>query len=386
MMPVGFEMKPIGDCVQEISSWNPERDGGDEEICYLDLSSVSQETKTVESHSRVLAKDAPSRARQLVRSGDILVSTVRPNLNGVARVPDSFDGATASTGFCVLRPDSSKLLGEYLLHWVKTPAFVLDMTRKATGASYPAVSDRIIHESLLPLPPLHEQQRTAAILDQAEALRTKRRLALGKLDTLTQSLFLDLFGDPRTNPNDWPFQSLAKLGRVVTGGTPPSAMEGMFGGDIPFITPGDLESDEPVKRTLTEAGADESRTVRAGATLVCCIGATIGKMGKAAQRSAFNQQINAVEWGEDINDEFGLATLRFFKSKIAGAGASTTLPILKKSAFQQIEIPVPPIDLQEEFSRRATVVERVRGEQMQSQLKLDALFASLQHRAFRGEL
>ena len=72
----------------------------------------------------------------------------------------------------------------------------------------------------------------------------------------------------------------------------------MFDGAIPFITPGDLESDRPIKRTVTDAGAEASRTVDAGATLVCCIGATIGKIGKSTVRSAFNQQINAVEWGE----------------------------------------------------------------------------------------
>ena len=78
----------------------------------------------------------------------------------------------------------------------------------------------------------------------------------------------------------------------------------------PFITPGDLESDLTVKRSLTDAGAKTSRTVGAGATLVCCIGATIGKVSMTTVCSAFNQQINAVEWGEGVNAqvEFAEAT------------------------------------------------------------------------------
>ena len=71
------------------------------------------------------------------------------------------------------------------------------MVRRATGASYPAVSDRIVCESKVPLPPLDEQKRIAEILDKADALRAKRRAALAQLDILTQSIFLDMFGDPR---------------------------------------------------------------------------------------------------------------------------------------------------------------------------------------------
>ena len=158
----------------------------------------------------------------------------------------------------------------------------------------------------------------------------------------------------------------------------------MFSGPIPFVTPGDLESDEPIKRTVTEEGAAEAETVRAGSALVCCIGATIGKMGKAIQRSAFNQQLNAIEWASSVNDDYGLGALRFFKPQIATWGASTTLPILKKSSFEKIAIPVPPLDLQREFGRRVAAVEKLKTAQRAALAELDALFASLQHRAFRG--
>jgi type I restriction enzyme S subunit len=256
--------------------------------------------------------------------------------------------------------------------------------RSGTGQPFIKPSDVKTHRVLLP--PLAEQRRIAEVLDRAEALRAKRRAVLAQLDSLTQSLFLDLFGDPASNPKGWSHKTLFNLGKVVTGGTPPSAKAGMFDGPIPFVTPGDLESDEPVKRSLTPAGAEESRTVRAGATLVCCIGATIGKMGVARVRSAFNQQLNAVEWTREIDDLYGYATLRFFKPTIKTWGASTTLPILKKSSFEKIEIPVPPLPLQQEFSRRFQATEKLRAAQKQSLTELDELFAALQHRAFKGEL
>ena len=379
-------LSAIGDQVDPVSSWTPERDDPDGVFTYVDLSAVDQDAKVVSGARKLACSDAPSRARQLIRAGDVLVSTVRPNLNGVALVPPELDGATASTGFCVLRPRTRQLDARYLFQWVKSPRFVNDMVRKATGASYPAVSDRIVCESRLPLPPLAEQRRIADILDKADALRAKRRAALAQLDTLTQSIFLDMFGDPATNPKGWPRSTLRELGKVKTGGTPSSAKAGMFDGPIPFVTPGDLESDAPVKRSVTEAGAAECENVRPGATLVCCIGATIGKIGRAAVRSAFNQQINAVEWGNSVHDTYGYAALRFFKPTIIAWGASTTLPILKKSAFEKIEIPVPAIELQTEFAKRTAKVDELERSSRASLSHCDELFASLQVRAFQGGL
>ena len=203
-----YPSTPLGSCVLRVETWNPLRAAPDEEFRYIDLSAVDQDTKSITEAREIACAEAPSRARQLVRTGDVLVSTVRPNLNGVARVPNDLNGATASTGFCVLRPDPEKLSGRYLFHWVKSAAFVGDMVSKATGASYPAVSDRIIFESLFPLPPLGEQRRIAAILDQAETLRTQRRTALALLDSLTQSLFLDMFGDALASDERTPMGEL----------------------------------------------------------------------------------------------------------------------------------------------------------------------------------
>lgn len=375
----------IGDVIEAVQTWNPTSTEPDGTFKYIDLSAVDQDAKQILGARIVLCSEAPSRARQLVAKGDVLVSTVRPNLNGVAQVPEELDGATASTGFCVLRGNQSLIDSTYLFHWVKTPMFVGDMVRKATGASYPAVSDRIVTESQIPLPPLAEQRQIAEVLDRADALRTKRRAILVQLDKLTQTIFLDMFGDPATNPKLWPRKSLKELGKVTTGGTPPSAKAGMFDGPIPFITPGDLENDLPIKRSLTEEGARESVTVRPGAALVCCIG-TIGKTGGVKVRSAFNQQINAVEWGAEIDDSYGLTVLRFFKPTIIAWGASTTLPILKKSAFERIEIPIPTLHLQKEFADRIAIVEKLKTVQRNSFAKMDELFDTLQYRSFRGEL
>ena len=232
----------IGDCIRPVETWNPSKVAGDEKFSYIDLSAIDQDRKQIAEARTIACAEAPSRARQLIEEGDVLISTVRPNLNGVARVGVEHHGATASTGFCVLRPAPGKLDGGYAFQWVKSQAFVNDMVSKATGASYPAVSDRIVLESKIPLPPLPEQRRIAAILDQADALRAKRREALAQLDSLTQSIFIEMFGDPAHNTLNLPLTSLSDLGPWSSGGTPPRGQEHYFDGDVPWFSSGELES------------------------------------------------------------------------------------------------------------------------------------------------
>lgn len=294
----------------------------------------------------VVAGRAIGSSKQIVRSNDVLLSKIVPHIRRSWVVGAGRGRRLIASGeWIVFR--SPRAIPEYLRHVLIGDPFHVNFMRTVSGVGGSLLRARpaYVAEIKIPLPPLTEQRRIADVLDRADALRMKRRVALVELESLTQAIFLDMFGDPRLNPHGWELYPLKELGIVRTGGTPSSAKSGMFDGPIPFVTPGDLGSENAVKRTLTEGGAAEVVTVREGSTLVCCIGATIGKMSKATVRSAFNQQINAVEWAELVDDDFGLATLTFFKSQIAKWGSSTTLPILKKSLFEKIEIPVPPREL-----------------------------------------
>ena len=325
----------------------------------------------------------------LLQDGDILISHINStkHLGKCAIYEGDPPALIHGMNLLALRVDPDVAAPRYVYWMLSSTGFrrkLPRITKDSVNQSSFNISS--FKKLQIPLPPLDEQKRIAEILDKADALRAKCRAALAYLDTLTQSIFLDMFGDPATNPKGWPVAALRSLGRVTTGGTPPSAKEGMFDGAIPFITPGDLESDQPIKRTVTDAGAEASRTVDAGATLVCCIGATIGKIGKSTVRSAFNQQINAVEWGERMHAEYGCAVVRVFKPTIISWGSSTTLPILKKSSFERIEIPVPPVTDQQEFALRIERVERVRATHRVALSTSNELFSALQVIAFQGGL
>lgn len=252
------------------------------------------------------------------------------------------------------------------------------------GATIPHVDKRHLEAIEFPAYSLEEQRRIAAILDQADDIRRKRQHAIDRLNQLGQAIFYEMFGGVTSLDT----ASLKTLGKVSTGSTPPTSDANSFGGPVPFVTPGDLGVSGIVKRSLSETGALKSRMVSAGSTLVCCIGATIGKMDQAHQRSAFNQQINAIEWGGRIDPMFGFFAVQQIRDTIVrkGKGASTTLPILKKSEFEKLDIIVPKIEDQKLFSAKINEITFLSQELSSHYSNSENLFASLQHRAFAGEL
>ena len=213
---------PIGDCVGKCQTWNP-RTSGVGSFDYIDLSSVDKHTKSIASIERYECANAPSRARQLVETDDVLVATVRPNLNGVALVNGTHHGMTASTGYCVLRPKKDKLDSRFLFHWVRTGAFVRRMVNVATGANYPAVSDTKVKASKIPLPPSRNRSGLREFWMRRTPCGPSAARPSAQLDTLLQSTFLDMFGDPVTNPMGWhevAFESIgnSRLGKMLDKG------------------------------------------------------------------------------------------------------------------------------------------------------------------------
>jgi type I restriction enzyme, S subunit len=382
----------IGDCVRAVESWNPLKAAGEDEFTYIDLSAIDQERKQIVEARIVACVEAPSRARQLVEAGDVLVSTVRPNLNGVARVGVEHHGATASTGFCVLRPKAEMLDGGYAFQWVKSPGFVADMVSRATGASYPAVSDRIIFDSRVPLPPLPEQRRIAAILDQADALRVKRREALAQLDSLTQAIFMEMFGDPVLNDRAWPTDKVSNLCRLVRGSSPrPQGDPRYFGGPVPRLMIADITRDgwlvTPRIDSLTIEGAAKSRPVPAG-TVVMAVSGNIGLVSRLAVDACVHDGFVAfTNLDEKVCDaRYFLALLHMSKAAHEKSKAGAIFINVTTDDIKAMSIPTPPIALQRSFVARLQTVESLRATHRAALAESDALFASLQHRAFSGQL
>ena len=177
-------------------------------IDYIDISSVDNAEKKIISYQTVDAQDAPSRAKQLLKKDDIIVSTVRPNLNAVAVVENETDNLmVGSTGYCVLRCKEN-MDTRFLFNFCQSQYFVDDMSSQATGASYPAVSTAIVRNSLIPCYSIEEQREIAKTLDKLTTLISLRKQQLAKLDELVKARFVELFGDPITNSKNLPTERM----------------------------------------------------------------------------------------------------------------------------------------------------------------------------------
>ncbi len=319
-----------------------------------------------------------------LKAGDILVARMPDPIGRACIFPEDMGRCVTVVDICIVRPDSERIDNRWLMHLINSERFRNQIDRHVTGTTRQRISRGNLAGLEIPLPPLPEQKRIAAILDKADAIRRKRQQAIQLADDFLRAVFLDMFGDPVTNPKGWPKKSLRLLGKSATGRTPPGEKGGMWGEGLPFVTPGDLcgQVDSTV-REVTREGAKYSKICRKGSLLVCCIG-TVGKVGIAGRSLAFNQQINAQEWGSEIADVYGFFVFKLSPGLVSSKAIQTTLPILKKSLFDEIEIPVPPRGLQEKFS---TIAQKISESSLRHESGLNTpLFESLSQLAFSGQL
>ena len=389
-MKTKYSRIPIGNLVEQVKKWNPQAEKDNQVITYLDISSVSRESKRVEESIEIKSYEAPSRARQLVAKDDVLVSTVRPNLNAVAYLEEEFDGATASTGFCVLRAKSNKLDSRYLYYWVRTTYFIDDMVRESTGASYPAVSDSIIKKNEIPLPPLEEQKRIAAILDKADRVRRKRQEAIRLTEELGRSIFLDMFGDPVTNPKGWEVGSIKDIAQVKTGKTPSRKESDNYGGSVPWVKTTEVKDCviEDTEEHLTDKGASQMTLFPEQSILVAMYGqgTTRGKTALLSKPSTTNQACSVILPSKKYDTIYLWSLLQLSYKNLRELSRGGNQPNLNLDIIKNYQICIPPLKDQNHFA----ILEIKRRKQQDlvvySLLESENLFNSLLQRAFRGEL
>ena len=255
---------------------------------------------------------------------------------------------------------------------------------------------------LIPMPPLPEQRRIATILDQADALRAKRREALAQLDSLTQSIFIEMFGDPVTNPKGWSRVRFASLLENIDSGWSPVCMDRAAQGDewgvlkLGAVTSCAYKESE--NKALPEGVAFDSKIeVKPGDLLFSRkntyhLVAACALVDATRERLMLSDLIFRFRLNSDAKVEKQyLQSLLIFPSKrsevqkLAG-GSSGSMPNISKGRLLELDIELPPFSLQQIYSTRIQSIEALKTAHRKSLAELDTLFASLQHRAFAGEL
>jgi len=279
----------------------------------------------------------------------------------------------------------------YLWHWLThvTPT----LAAKAKGATFKQVNREDIGELRITLPPLPEQRRIAEILDKADALRAKRRAALAELDTLTQSIFLNMFGDPATVLHRWPVSKLGEHLEFLTSGSRGWAKHYSEQGDlflrIQNVRRDELSLDDVAYVTAPDTAEARRTRVEAGDVLLS-ITADLGRTAvvpKGLGNAFINQHLAILRTKSFVP--------RFLSAFLASpAGRSQVLRQNRQAVkaglnFDDIRgfvVPFPPVTIQRKFEATAAAVAASQRAQGEAFSRLGSLFASLQHCAFRGDL
>jgi type I restriction enzyme S subunit len=317
----------------------------------------------------------------------ILFGKLRPYL---AKIADPGFEGICSTDILPILP-GRRIDKRFLLHFLRRKETVGWASSRATGINLPRLSPKELLALEVPLPRIDEQRRIAAILDKADALRRKRKHAIELLDSLSQSIFVEMFGDI-----DAPIVELkdvVRQGTIITYGIVQAGPE--FTGGVPYIRTGDLidgEIDVSNLRHTDPAIADKfaRSRVRVG-DIVMSIRATVGTTAVVpAELDGANltQGTARIAHGDKVHVDYLLMYLRseniqrWIGAQVKGA----TFLEITLGRLRELPVRVPEMVSQVEFARRiGRIREMISGMKAQKDL-LDSLFASLQHRAFSGEL
>jgi type I restriction enzyme S subunit len=252
---------------------------------------------------------------------------------------------------------------------------------------------RFLKRTFFPLPPLEEQRRIAAILDKADGVRRKHKEAIRLTEELLKSTFLEMFGDPVTNPKGWEIAKLGDFGKILTGNTPPRSVSENYGDEIEWIKSDNITTPEhfltEAEEKLSAKGKKIARTVPNGSVLVTCIAGSRSSIGRAAltdREVAFNQQINAVVPNSDVDPYFLYGQLFVAQHLVQAQSTDSMKGMVNKSKFSSIEFIKPPSQKQQKFGKWFLGFHRYYMNLISGEEQSENLFNSLLQRAFRGEL
>jgi type I restriction enzyme, S subunit len=385
----------------------------DESFVYIDIGSIDREQKQIVTPQKMLGQDAPSRARKVVQTGDVLVSTTRPNLNAVAMVAAELNNQVASTGFDVLR--APNIDPRWLFYIVRTTDFVQTMSELVQGALYPAIRSKDVRSFEIPIAPLNEQKRIADKLDRllAKVDNCRERLDLSLLifrkfrhSILTNAVSGKLSEDWRENnqyesaselidkikasrllsvkresdihkisifyeniiipdrnkdslPVSWVSCQIGAIGNVSNGSTPSRKNIEYWNGDIPWVSSGEVNNSliSQTKEKITRKGYENTsiHLLPINTVLIAMIGEgkTRGQTAILKTQACINQNIAAVVTNREyISSEYlwYWFQAKYEENRMAGSG--TGPQALNSQKVRELPFNLPPIEEQKEIVRQ----------------------------------
>jgi type I restriction enzyme S subunit len=333
-----------------------------------------------------------------LKSGDLIMSC-SGTMGKVAIVPPNIKKGIINQALLKLTP-SKNLDIEYLRYWMSSPDFIQRIEENTVGAAIKNVASvKILKEIEVPVPPLQEQQKIVAILDQAFEAIDQAKANIEKNITNAKELFQSKLNDIFSQKGDgWEEKSLGEIGKVQTGTTPPTNDESNYGGYIPFVKPAHFRKDGSIdagESKLSKSGLEKGRLFAANSVLMVCIGATIGKTGFTNFPVSSNQQINALTPSKDYEARLLYYALisPYVQNQVMeiGKSAQATLPIINKSKWEKLKVNITLdkkeqlsiINLLDNLNISSNEMKKIYTSKLES---LEDLKKSILQKAFAGEL
>jgi type I restriction enzyme S subunit len=332
--------------------------------------------------------------KYIIDSGDILMS-LTGNVGRVGMFPKELTPAYLNQRVARLRVKSEDLNQKYLFYILNSDEFERDALYNSSGVAQLNLSTKWVAEYKIPLPPLPQQKKIAAILDAADAYRQKTKALISKYNELTQSLFLDMFGDPVTNPKGWEVSNLGDYCVKIQIGPFGSQLHTSDYVDdgIPLINPtnikkGRINYSTAVKITIDKYNSLSNYQLKIGDIIMARRG-DLSKIGIVDRVKSFCGTGSLyLRLKENINSVFGFWLLSHHSTidKLYEKAQGVTMANLNKKIIINLQLVVPPLNLQNQFAERVQVIEAQKAQAEASFDKADNLFNSLLQKAFKGEL
>ena len=376
-----WETVRLGDVCDKVERVSPKSFS---EIYYVDISSIDRHSKSVSSPQRIRFETAPASARQLLKKTDILISTVRPNLNAVAiHETDSDIPTIGSTALCVLRCCDT-ISFRYVFHFTQSDYFIKPLVNVATGACYPTVKNRDVLNVEIPLPPLDIQRRIAETLDKVTELITLRKTQLEKLDELVKARFVEMFGDPKYNKSI--LVKIGEIGALTSGGTPSRAKPEYFEGDIRWYSAGELNSlylpDSVEHISETALQQSSAKLFSKGTLMIGMYDTAAFKLGILTEDSSSNQACANLNPKRGYNIVWLYYLFDIMKPIFLQERQGVRQKNLSLSKIKEFEVPFAPFELQEQFAAFVKQINKAKAPIQQSLDTLETLKKSLMQEYF----
>ena len=330
---------------------------------------------------------------KFLHEGDILVSTAKSwNLVGkCCWVPKLNYPATAGGFISILRAKEEFIKNRYLYHCFNSEKMQLEA--RNCGRQTTNISNMDINRCLnikIPLPPLSEQTRIAAILDQADKIRQKRRRAAALADEFLRSVFLEMFGDPVTNPKGWELSRLGEECLVGTGSTPSRDNPQNFLGNIPWVKSTEVNwcvIHDTSEKLSVEAIKNTRLKIYPKNSIILALygqGITRGKVAILGIEAALNQACAAITPMPNLNQYFLFSFLKYSYENLRQQARGGNQENLNLNIVKNYPIFIPSIELQSKWEKIYIDVENQIQRSDKQQKQLDNLFNSISQQFFAG--